>query len=301
MKEMLKEVLIILVVSIAQVFLFLSGFNPFLILLLIPVYILTIGKNPFKRLAFSFIIALFILLLLGKSFNVSIYLLIIYILPIILYISLSYIKSYLHDFLLLCSGYLLLQVLVIRALNVIYKVDVIKETNSSLKVLMEHYFEMTGEEIDVGKLLKIMNFMMPSFIIIGSITMTFITYYISKWIVKRLKIQKEYMDFDKLFMPQEVTIGVVAFFIVQLFIKELNVFSIVITNIIIILIYLLFIQSLSLTYAILSDKIQSSVTRNLIMIILLGILIQLSPLLIFIGLLDLLFDFKKRKPKKVEL
>jgi len=205
------------------------------------------------------------------------------------------------DILTLAVGFLIHLVFTIKAIKSLYRIDVINEMILFLKKILEGYFKALNEDVLLDKFAEFLKLMVPSFVIVVAITLGFIAYYILKWTAKRLKIERDFLSFENLFMPKEVTIGVIIFYILSFFLTQVSLLYIVVSNMIIILLWLLFIQSLSLIYAIITEKISSPFFRGWMMIVIIIFSFQILPIMFLIGFLDLVFDFKKRGPKKVKL
>ncbi|WP_039766095.1 MULTISPECIES: DUF2232 domain-containing protein [unclassified Caldicellulosiruptor] len=301
MKKLAKESLLIGIFALLQFVLFLSQFNPLLVLLFVPLYTLISKENFIPRIIISYVFASIGLMFMDKTPIVFVYLLIVYIVPVTIYITLKYAKNYILDFSALIVAFLAYQVFMIKAIKSLYKIDIINGLILFLKNMLEEYFKALNEDVLLDKFAEFMKLMVPSFVIIESITFGTVAYYFFKWTAKRLKIEKDFLNFEKLFMPKEVTVGVVVFFILSFFLTQVNLLYIVVSNMIIILLWLLFIQSLSLIYAIITEKISSLFFRGWMMIVIITFSFQILPIMFLIGFLDLVFDFKKRGPKKVKL
>lgn len=301
MKKLAKEFLFISVFALLQFVLFLSQFNPLLLLLFVHLYTLFSKENFIPRVIISYVFASIGLMLMSKVPIAFVYLLIIYIVPVTVYIVLKYVKSYILDILTLAVGFLIHLVFTIKAIKSLYRIDVINEMILFLKKILEGYFKALNEDVLLDKFAEFLKLMVPSFVIVVAITLGFIAYYILKWTAKRLKIERDFLSFENLFMPKEVTIGVIIFYILSFFLTQVSLLYIVVSNMIIILLWLLFIQSLSLIYAIITEKISSPFFRGWMMIVIIIFSFQILPIMFLIGFLDLVFDFKKRGPKKVKL
>lgn len=299
--KLLKEGFILIAFGVFQVILFLLQFNPFLALVGFPLYVVAVKENFIKRMAISYAISVLILMIIGKSPINFLFLLITFILPICVFLLLQISKTTVMDFATLTAGFLLYQVLVIKAIKILYKKDEVAQVLSLLKGMFESYFRVIGDDNLSDRLVEFFKLMMPGFVIVNAITIALLGYYITKSIAKKVGIQKEFLPFSKLFMPKEVTVGVVVFFILSLFPTTVGAFYVVVSNMIIILLLLLFIQSLSLIYAVIEEKINSQFIRGWLFTVLIIFGMQFLILMIFIGFLDLILDFKKRKPKRVEL
>jgi len=301
MKRLTKDILLILLFAVMQLVLFLLHFNPLVVLFFVPLYVIIARESFVVRLALSYAIDTIILMFMGKPAIVFVYLLIVYVIPVTIYITLQYTKTHILDFSLLTAGFLLYQVLIIKALKTLYKVDIVNELISVLKSMFEEYLKAASEDVLLDKFAEFLKLMVPGFVIVEAITLAIITYYIIKGISKRLKINKEFLNFNMLFMPKEVTIGVVVFFVFFFFLNRISLLYIVVSNMTIILSWLLFIQALSLIYAAISDRVSSQVLRSWIMAVAIVFSLQFFVIMIFVGFLDLVFDFKKRGPKRVKL
>lgn len=301
MKRITKEALVILLFATVQIILFLLHFNLLFTLLFIPVYVIVSKEKFVLRVVLSYVIAGILLVFIGKRPVDFVYLLIVYIIPVGIYISLQYLKTHILDFSLLTTSFLLYQVLVIKAFKVLYKIDIVNDLVLMLKKMFEGYFKAVSEDIVLEKFAEFIKLIIPGFVIVESITFATGAYYIIKWISKRLKINKEFLNFETLFMPREVTIGTVVFFVLLFFLNRINLLYVVVSNMVIILSWLLFIQSLSLIYAAISDRVFSKVLRSWIMVIAIIFSLQFFVVMVFVGFLDLIFDFKKRGPKKVKV
>ncbi|ADQ04291.1 Protein of unknown function DUF2232, membrane [Caldicellulosiruptor owensensis OL] len=299
--KLLKEGLVLITFGVYQVILFLLQFNPILALVGFPLYVVTVKENFAKRMAISYAISALIIMIMGKSPINLLFLLITFILPICVFLFLRISKTIVMDFSILTAGFLLYQVLFIKAVKILYKIDIIAQLLSILKGMFEDYFKIVGDDKLSEKLVEFLKLLMPGFVIVEAITLTLVGYYITKFIANKVGIQKEFLPFSKLFMPKEVTVGVVVFFILSLFLTNINTLYIVVSNMTIILSWLLFIQALSLIYAVIAEKISSPFIGGWLFVVLLVLSMQFLILMIFIGFLDLVFDFKKRKPKRVEL
>lgn len=299
--KLLKEGLISIVTGVFQMVLFLLQFNPILALVGFPLYVVAVKENFVKRMAISYAISALIIMIIGKSPINLLFLLITFILPICVFLLLRVSRTIVMDFATFTAGFLLYQVLVIKAIKILYKTDIIAQLLSILKGMFEGYFKMVGDDKLSDKLVEFLKLLMPGFVIVEAITLALVGYYITKFVVNKVGIQKEFLPFSKLFMPKEVTVGVVVFFILSLFLININAFYIVVSNMTIILSWLLFIQALSLIYAVITEKIRSPFIGGWLFAVLIIFSMQFFILMIFIGFLDLIFDFKKRKPKRVEL
>lgn len=299
--KLLKEGLISIVTGVFQMVLFLLQFNPILALVGFPLYVVAVKENFVKRMAISYAISALIIMIIGKSPINLLFLLITFILPICVFLLLRVSRTIVMDFATFTAGFLLYQVLVIKAIKILYKIDIIAQLLSILKGMFEGYFKMVGDDKLSDKLVEFLKLLMPGFVIVEAITLALVGYYITKFVVNKVGIQKEFLPFSKLFMPKEVTVGVVVFFILSLFLININAFYIVVSNMTIILSWLLFIQALSLIYAVITEKIRSPFIGGWLFAVLIIFSMQFFILMIFIGFLDLIFDFKKRKPKRVEL
>ncbi len=299
--KLLKEGLISIVTGVFQMVLFLLQFNPILALVGFPLYVVAVKENFVKRMAISYAISALIIMIIGKSPINLLFLLITFILPICVFLLLRVSRTIVMDFATFTAGFLLYQVLVIKAIKILYKTDIIAQLLSILKGMFEGYFKMVGDDKLSDKLVEFLKLLMPGFVIVEAITLALVGYYITKFVVNKVGIQKEFLPFSKLFMPKEVTVGVVVFFILSLFLININAFYIVVSNMTIILSWLLFIQALSLIYAVITEKIRSPFIGGWLFAVLIIFSMQFFILMIFIGFLDLILDFKKRKPKRVEL
>ncbi|ADQ40187.1 Protein of unknown function DUF2232, membrane [Caldicellulosiruptor acetigenus I77R1B] len=299
--KLLKEGFILIAFGVFQVILFLLQFNPILALVGFPLYVVAVKENFVKRMAISYAISVLILMIIGKSPINFLFLLITFILPICVFLLLQISKTTVMDFATLTAGFLLYQVLVIKAIKVLYKKDEVAQVLSLLKGMFESYFRVIGDDNLSDRLVEFFKLMMPGFVIVEAIVFALFGYYIAKFVANKVGIQKEFLPFSKLFMPKEVTVGVVVFFILSLFPTTVGAFYVVVSNMIIILLLLLFIQSLSLIYAVIEEKINSQFIRGWLFTVLIIFGMQFLILMIFIGFLDLILDFKKRKPKRVEL
>ncbi|AEM74306.1 DUF2232 domain-containing protein [Caldicellulosiruptor acetigenus] len=299
--KLLKEGFILIAFGVFQVILFLLQFNPILALVGFPLYVVAVKENFVKRMAISYAISVLIIMIIGKSPINFLFLLITFILPICVFLLLQISKTTVMDFATLTAGFLLYQVLVIKAIKILYKIDIIAQLLSILKGMFEGYFKIVGDDKLSDRLVEFLKLLMPGFVIVEAITLALVGYYIVKFVATRVRIQKEFLPFSKLFMPKEVTVGVVVFFILSLFPTTVGAFYVVVSNMIIIFLLLLFIQSLSLIYAVIEEKINSQFIRSWLFTVLIIFGMQFLILMIFIGFLDLILDFKKRKPKRVEL
>lgn len=299
--KLLKEGLISIVTGVFQMVLFLLQFNPILALVGFPLYVVAVKENFVKRMAISYAISALIIMIIGKSPINLLFLLITFILPICVFLLLRVSRTIVMDFATFTAGFLLYQVLVIKAIKILYKKDEVAQVLSLLKGMFESYFRVIGDDNLSDRLVEFFKIMMPGFVIVEAITLALVGYYITKSVAKKVGIQKEFLPFSKLFMPKEVTVGVVVFFILSLFPTNVGAFYVVVINMIIIFLLLLFIQSLSLIYAVIEEKINSQFIRSWLFTVLIIFGLQFLLLMIFIGFLDLILDFKKRKPKKVEL
>lgn len=299
--KLLKEGLISIVTGVFQMVLFLLQFNPILALVGFPLYVVAVKENFVKRMAISYVISALIIMIIGKSPINLLFLLITFILPICVFLLLRVSRTIVMDFATFTAGFLLYQVLVIKAIKILYKIDIIAQLLSILKGMFEGYFKMVGDDKLSDKLVEFLKLLMPGFVIVEAITLALVGYYITKFVANKVGIQKEFLPFSKLFMPKEVTVGVVVFFILSLFLTSINVLYIIVSNMTIILSWLLFIQALSLIYAVITEKIRSPFIGGWLFAVLIIFSMQFFILMIFIGFLDLIVDFKKRKPKRVEL
>lgn len=299
--KLLKEGFILIAFGVYQVILFLLQFNPILALVGFPLYVVAVKENFARRMAISYAISVLILMIIGKSPINFLFLLITFILPICVFLLLQISKTTAMDFAMLTAGFLLYQVLVIKAIKILYKKDIIAQLLSILKGMFEGYFKMVSDDKLSDKLVEFLKLLMPGFVIVEAITLALVGYYIVKFVATRVGIQKKFLPFSKLFMPKEVTVGVVVFFILSLFLTNINALYIVVSNMTIILSWLLFVQALSLIYAVIAEKISSPFIGGWLFVVLLVVSMQFFILMIFIGFLDLILDFKKRKPKRVEL
>jgi len=300
-KKLLNEGLILIAFGVYQVILFLLQFNPILALVGFPLYVVAVKDNFVKRIAISYAISALIIMIIGKSPINLLFLLITFILPICVFLLLRVSRTIVMDFSVLTAGFLLYQVLFIKAIKILYKIDIIAQLLSILKGMFEDYFKIVGDDKLSEKLVEFLKLLMPGFVIVEAITLALVGYYFIKFVANKVRIQKEFLPFSKLFMPKEVTVGVVVFFILSLFLTNINTLYIVVSNMTIILSWLLFIQALSLIYAVIAEKISSPFIGGWLFAVLLVLSMQFLILLVFIGFLDLVFDFKKRKPKRVEL
>jgi hypothetical protein len=260
--KLLKEGFILIAFGVFQVILFLLQFNPFLALVGFPLYVVAVKENFIKRMAISYAISVLILMIIGKSPINFLFLLITFILPICVFLLLQISKTTVMDFATLTAGFLLYQVLVIKAIKILYKKDEVAQVLSLLKGMFESYFRVIGDDNLSDRLVEFFKLMMPGFVIVDAITIALLGYYITKSVAKKVGIQKEFLPFSKLFMPKEVTVGVVVFFILSLFPTTVGAFYVVVSNMIIILLLLLFIQSISLIYAVIEEKINSQFIRG---------------------------------------
>ncbi|WPX09646.1 DUF2232 domain-containing protein [Anaerocellum danielii] len=299
--KLLKEGSILIAFGVFQVVLFLFQFNPILAVVGFPLYVVAVKENFVTRMAISYVISALVLMIIGKSPINLLFLLITFILPICAFFLLRISKTTAMDFATLTAGFLLYQVLVIKAIKVLYKIDIIAQILFLLKGMFESSLRMVGDDNLSDRLIEFLKLMMPGFVIVEAITLALVGYYITKFIANRVKIQKEFLPFSKLFMPKEVTFGVVVFFILSLFLTNINALYVVVSNMTIILSWLLFIQALSLIYSVIAEKISWSFIRGWLFAVLIIFSMQFLFLMIFIGFLDLVFDFKKRKSKRVEL
>jgi len=299
--KLLKEGLVLITFGVYQVILFLLQFNPILALVGFPLYVVAVKENFVKRMAISYAISALIIMIIGKSPINLLFLLITFILPICIFLLLRISRTFAMDFATFTAGFLLYQVLVIKAIKILYKIDIIAQLLSILKGMFEGYFKMVGDDKLSDKLVEFLKLLMPGFVIVEAITLTLVGYYITKFVANKVGIQKEFLPFSKLFMPKEVTAGVVVFFVLSIFLTSINALYIVVSNMTIILSWLLFIQAISLIYAVIVEKIRSPFIRGWLFAVLIIFSMQFFILMIFIGFLDLIFDFKKRKPKRVEL
>jgi hypothetical protein len=299
--KLLKEGLISIVTGVFQMVLFLLQFNPIFALVGFPLYVVAAKENFLKKMAISYVISALIIMILGKSPINLLFILITFVLPVCVFLILRVSKTTVMDFVIYIAGFLFYQVLVIKAIKILYKIDIIAQLLSILKGVFEGYFKMVGDDKLSDKLVEFLKLLMPGFVIVEAITLALVGYYITKFIANMVGIQKEFLPFSKLFMPKEVTVGVVVFFILSLFLTSINVLYIIVSNMTIILSWLLFIQALSLMYAVITEKIRSPFIGGWLFAVLIIFSMQFFILMIFIGFLDLIFDFKKRKPKRVEL
>ncbi|WAM33223.1 DUF2232 domain-containing protein [Caldicellulosiruptor morganii] len=301
MKKAIKEPLIFIIFALLQYILFALQFNPLITLMFVPLYTFFAKENFALRFVISYIVAAAVLGLVGKPQTAFAYMLIVYIVPLAIHILLKYKKGYVLDFSILTGGFLIYQVLSIKAVKHLYRVDIVNGLISFLKNMLGEYFKDLNEPVLIDKFAEFIKLMVPGFVIIEAITLGIVAYFLVKWSSKRLRIEKDFLNFEKLFMPREVTVGVVVFFILSFFLTQVNLLYVVASNMMIILSWLLFIQSLSLIYAAAVDRVSSSFFRNLIMFIVIIFGIQFFVVMILVGFLDLVFDFKKRNPKRVKL
>ena len=292
--KLLKEGLVLITFGVYQVILFLLQFNPILALIGFPLYVVAVKENFAKRMAISYAISALIIMIMGKSPINLLFLLITFILPICVFLFLCISKTIVMDFSILTAGFLLYQVLFIKAVQILYKIDIIAQLLTILKGMFEDYFKIVDDDKLLEKLAEFLKLLMPGFVIVEAITLALVGYYITKFVANKVGIQKEFLPFSKLFMPKEVTVGVVVFFILSLFLTNINTLYIVVSNMTIILSWLLFIQALSLIYAVIAEKISSPFIGGWLFVVLLVLSMQFLILMIFIGFLDLVFDFKKR-------
>ncbi|PBC87408.1 putative membrane protein DUF2232 [Caldicellulosiruptor bescii] len=300
--KLLKEGLISIVTGVFQMVLFLLQFNPIFALVGFPLYVVAAKENFLKKMAISYVISALIIMILGKSPINLLFILITFILPVCVFLILRVSKTTVMDFVIYIAGFLFYHVLFIKAIKILYKIDIIELVLSILEGILKGYFNPAGDD-KLNKLVEFLKLLMPGFVIVEAITFALFGYYITKFVANMVGIQKEFLPFSKLFMPKEVTVGVVVFFILSLFLTSINVLYIIVSNMTIILSWLLFIQALSLMYAVITEKIRSPFIGGWLfaVLIMFSMHFLIFFLMMFIGFLDLIVDFKKRKPKRVEL
>lgn len=206
-------------------------------------------------------------------------------------------------------------ILVLISLLLFYEANidnVINLLKTSVKENLDIYISMLGDqysntEIDTIRQLfdnislqSILSLMMIG-IIMMSITQSFIYYYITRAIVKRLNIKVvEIEEFDKVYLDNRIGALLIIFVSIGALLNIKNmVIGIYIYNIgLIILIGILTVVGSAVIYYFLKNKfkISKGVAVAIIVVILFT---SLSSFIVFIGLSDLIFDFRKLDPNRL--
>lgn len=202
--KLLKEGLISVVIGVFQIILFLLQFNPVLTLAGFPLYVVAVKENFVKRMAISYAISVLILMIIGKSPINFLFLLITFILPICVFLLLQISKTTVMDFATLTAGFLLYQVLVIKAIKVLYKKDEVAQVLSLLKGMFESYFRVIGDDNLSDRLVEFFKLMMPGFVIVEAIVFALFGYYIAKFVANKVGIQKEFYLFQSYLCPKKL-------------------------------------------------------------------------------------------------
>lgn len=199
-------------------------------------------------------------------------------------------------------------VIMLRGFSGISLIESLKEsvkTYTDLQMTMIEDMELTNIESfrfreSVDNLYNIVVSILPSFFIILSVIISYTNYYISTIILRRLGLGiRDNPRFSKFSLPRNFIIGSLFMFLVVYLLEKIETIpsDVVELNIIVLVVSLLFIQGLSvLNYLLVSLRF-----HIILRLILLGFTVFVSPLislLVLVGVLDIIFDFRKLRRRK---
>ncbi|NMB26603.1 MAG: DUF2232 domain-containing protein [Tissierellia bacterium] len=301
----------IFVIAIATVFMLIGMYYLPLIIFLYPIFFIVLGvRNGVKYNIISLIISsLFVGLIID---NVSgIFILLIFA-P--LSIGLNYmIKKRRKSFEIIAISTVILLVsflLVINIMGDMSGVSIISQLEDSFTQALNSQIEILKDmDLSAYEVLKIRDLLenamdyvlliLPAIVIIFSLVISYLNYLISSLILRRLgygivSIPK----FSKFKLPNNVLLGTGIMFLGAFIIKGLKLFyyETILLNITVIASFMFFTQGLSVVDYKLIEKNLGRIPRLLI-ILFFTIILPLGWLISFIGILDVIIDFRKlRRP-----
>lgn len=301
----------IFVIAIATVFMLIGMYYLPLIIFLYPIFFIVLGvRNGVKYNIISLIISsLFVGLIID---NVSgIFILLIFA-P--LSIGLNYmIKKRRKSFEIIAISTVILLVsflLVINIMGDMSGVSIISQLEDSFTQALNSQIEILKDmDLSAYEVLKIRDLLenamdyvlliLPAIVIIFSLVLSYLNYLISSLILRRLgygivSIPK----FSKFKLPNNVLLGTGIMFLGAFIIKGLKLFyyETILLNITVIASFMFFTQGLSVVDYKLIEKNLGRIPRLLI-ILFFTIILPLGWLISFIGILDVIIDFRKlRRP-----
>lgn len=142
---------------------------------------------------------------------------------------------------------------------------------------------------------------LPSILIVLSVFISYINYYFSIIILRRLGLAiRENPRFSKFSLPNNFIMGSLVMFLIVYLLRNIEYipYDMIYLNLIVLVISLLFIQGLSvLDYLLIRLRL-----NTIFRLIIIGLIIFTSPIITFIvivGVVDIIFDFRKLRRRKV--
>ncbi|OPJ55433.1 YybS family protein [Alkalithermobacter paradoxus] len=188
-----------------------------------------------------------------------------------------------------------------RAASVLFGVDLIESTIEMIKEASEIQNKMLEDlnlenQISNIDIVEFISTVIPSMIAISSIIMSFINYYLSIFVLKKIKsFNRELPTLKEFTLPGNVSLGISIIFLLTIISRNLKwiYYQTLVTNITIIFFFLFLLQGIAV-FSYFIDKVKTKrAFKNLLII--LGILIgpMILNMISLIGLLDSILNFRK--------
>jgi len=186
--------------------------------------------------------------------------------------------------------------------------EMVTQIEDAVRLMIENISEtdMLGEELSPDEMTALFTEMfeytlrlyLPSFVVISSMILGYITMRVCAFVIKRAKIADvSVVLFSEMKAPRSMSLMAVAFYLVFIFLKQESVLWTVIANVVFILYTIMGVCGLSFVDYKFKTKIKSSAGRfavyALVMLIGSAFMSMITNILLIIGILDSGRDFRK--------
>ncbi|WP_243427940.1 DUF2232 domain-containing protein [Alkaliphilus hydrothermalis] len=302
-RALMESIIIAVMVSLYAISLYYIPLL-YLVLFLIPVpFMVLTTKYNIKYGVLSFFIAS---LIIGFLIDIVFAVLLIFLFGPIALVMGSMIKKRIDDFIIIGIGTaisIFTVFLLIQLVSIVGEFNFINEISTLLQDALQHQknplMEMNIQADDVKYYIDYFLILFPSIVIIHSIFLTFINYYVTTAILNKLKFEDViFSEFSYFKLPENIVLGAFIIMLLSYFTRYFDGLPTdsLMSNVLLIFTFVFFFQGLSVASFFLKNKKLPLVLR----IIILAIVAAISPLLIFVamvGLFDSLTDMRKIRVK----